>query len=168
MQEKDPKKDLGKKAIAVAIVTLVIGIALGYVVANSTIIKTGSNNDNIILSPENAEKDPEAYAPDTFYYTVISAHAVATGRVTSIMILVEGENETYHFLLLPDLQYRYMVNDGNIKHLSGALMIEVLLRDKGVLPKLHIGQHLEVEGPHILDIPNGWNEIHPATAIKEI
>ena len=162
------EKGLKSKVVAAVIITLITGIALGSTVAITWDKETSPSNDKIILSPESAEKDPEAYQPDLDHQTLLDINGKATGRVTCIEMFVEGEQERYHFLLLPDLPYREMVNDANIQHLNGALMVEILVKDQGILPKLYIGQHLEIEGPHVIDNDHGWNEIDPVRAIKEI
>lgn len=164
MQEIGSKR----KVIAVVIITLIAGIVLGYFVAFSMDRQTNSSNDKIILSPENAEKDPEAYQPDLDHQTLLNINGKATGRVICIEMFVEGEQERYHFLLLPDLPFKDMVNDVNIEKLNGALMVEILVKDQGILPKLYIGQHLEIQGPHVIDNDHGWNEIDPVRAIMEI
>ena len=51
---------------------------------------------------------------------------------------------------------------------DGCLVVEVEPTDSAILPRLHIGRHLEVQGPFVTDVPNGWNEIHPAKMITEI
>jgi hypothetical protein len=81
---------------------------------------------------------------------------------------IEGENNLYHFLLRPDTQFSSMLNDGNNQKLGGALMIEINLENQGILPRLHVGQHLEVQGPHVLDLGPLYNEIHPVKVIKVI
>lgn len=162
------ERGLTRKVIAVALITLVVGIALGYTIASTMDKGTGSDGDKTILSAENAEKDPEVYQPDLDHHTLLDANGRATGRVTCIEMFVEGEQERYHFLLLPDLAYKDMVNDANIENLNGALMVEILVQDQGILPRLHIGQHLEIEGPHVTDNEHGWNEIDPVKVIKEI
>lgn len=172
MQEKGSIKYPGKQVIAVAIVTLVIGIALGYVVANSMVTKTSSSNDNIILSPERAKADPDSYAPDLFngHHTLINMNGKVQGRVVLIGLYVENEQDRYHFLVIPDPAYVYMINENNTAKLGGALMIELLYTDNFVAPRLHIGQHLEIQGPYVTDHQDNheYNEIDPVNAIIEI
>ena len=162
------ERGLKKKVIVAVILTLVVGIMLGYAVAITMNKQTSTNNDKIILSPEKSEKDPMAYQPDLDHHTLLNANGRVTGRVICIEMFVEDEQERYHFLLLPDLRYKDMVNDVNLQNLNGALMVEILVQDQGILPQLHIGQHLEIEGPHVIDNDHGYNEIDPVKTIKEV
>jgi hypothetical protein len=91
-----------------------------------------------------------------------------SGTVQSIYFNVEGEQRIYHFLIKPDAQFATMLNDGNNAKQNGCLVIEVEPTDSAIIPRLHINQHLEVQGPFVLDVPNGWNEIHPAKMVTEI
>jgi len=98
----------------------------------------------------------------------LAACGKLTGRVVLIEMYVEGEDNLYHFLLRPDTSFVSMLNDGNNQKLGGALMIEINKADSSVLPRLHVGQHLEIQGPHVLDMGPMYNEIHPVRVIKEV
>ena len=97
--------------------------------------------------------------------TLNEACGVLQGEVTQIAVVVRGERTTFHFTVLPDAPYKSMANSYNDASWGGALVIEVALADQDALPHLHIGQHLEVQGPFVTDIEHQWNEIHPAKIV---
>ena len=128
--------------------------------------KTAAAPNPVILSHPDA-KDPDLSA-DTSNHILLNADGKITGRVIMIGKYVENEQDRYHFLVLPDLASKDLVNDRNKESLSGALMIELLYKDNPVIPRMHIGQHVEIQGPYVTDKTNGWNEIDPANFIKDI
>lgn len=156
------------KIVAFILVGILVGMGLGYTASLSLAPKSGTAaTDPVILDPPNAKSDPER-AADTSNHILINADGRVTGRVILVGKYVENEQERYHFLVLPDLQYRDMVNDRNKASLDNALMIELLYKDNPVIPRMHIGQHLEIRGPYVTDKTNGWNEIDPASFIKDL
>lgn len=156
------------KMVAFILVGILVGMGLGYTASLSMAPKSGSAAANpVILNPPNPQSDPDR-AADTSNHILINADGKVTGRVILVGKYVENEQERYHFLVLPDLQYRDMVNDRNKASLDSALMIELLYKDNPVIPKMHIGQHLEIRGPYVTDKTNGWNEIDPASFIKDL
>jgi hypothetical protein len=165
------------KVIAIAVVCILVGMGFGYLVTVKTVKPSNSETnytteDPVILdtSPSQPcawDSEPNHGAPATDH-TLLAACGKLTGRVVLIEMYVEGENDLYHFLLRPDTQFTSMLNDNNNVKLGGALMIEINKENQGILPRLHVGQHLEVQGPHVLDLGPLYNEIHPVKVIKEI
>ena len=98
--------------------------------------------------------------------TLITACGEVKGTVQDITVVVRDEQKVYHFTLLPDPEYASLANSANTAQLKGALMVEVEPQDQGIIPRLHIGEHLQIQGPHVTDIDHGWNEIHPAKIIS--
>ena len=154
------------KLVAFIAVAVMVGMALGYTASLSQ-PKGAASENRIILNPANPQKDPDR-AADTSNHILLNADGKMTGRVILVGKYVENEQERYHFLVLPDLQYKDLVNDRNRASLDGALMIELLYKDNPVIPRMHIGQHLEIKGPYVTDKTNGWNEIDPTSFIREI
>ena len=105
-------------------------------------------------------------AQEQTHLTLISACGDVKGKVQDITVDVRGEQRVYHFTLLPDLQYATMANAANQAQLNGAIMVEIEPQDQAIIPRLHIGEHLEIQGPHVTDQDHGWNEIHPAKIIQ--
>jgi len=163
--------NLAIKILALTIISLVIGLSIGYVITVNTVTTEKDQDDNnsekessIILNKEESEE----YAWDPGHHTLISENAKLSGRVIMIEKFVEDERDQYHFLVLPDLQFASMVNDANINDLHGAIMVEIANNDVGILPRLFIGQHLEIQGPHVTDDNHGWTEIDPVRVIVEL
>ena len=153
------------KLVAFIAIAVMVGMALGYAVT-VTLPKGSSAENKVILNvPADEQGNTELNASD---FIVLNEHAKVTGRVITIEMFIEDEQSRYHFLVLPDVQYANMLNDGNKVHLNSALMVEVRDDDMGIMPRLHIGQHLEIDGPHVTDKAYGWNEINPANYIAVI
>jgi hypothetical protein len=153
------------KLVAFIAIAVMIGMALGYAV--TVAVPKGSSSENkVILSVPASQQADTGLTPSDF--TIINPHAKVTGRVVTIEMFIEDEQSRYHFLVLPDAKYTNMLNDGNKLNLTGALMVEVRDDDMGIMPHLHIGQHLEIDGPHVTDLAYGWNEINPANYIAVI
>ena len=165
-------KKIFMQIFVVSVVFILFGIALGYVISintNKSTEEQDNKNDeqeNIILD----ELDNEESTWDPSHHTLINLNGIVRGRVIMIEKFVEDEEDQYHFLLLPDLEYKSMVNTENINQLRGAIMVEIYKTDEYILPRLYIGQHLEIQGPHVTDISenHGYNEIDPVKMIKEI
>jgi len=170
------------KLLAVLVLALMAGTAFGYAITlnktmssdeedNGALDDTGTGSSVILDKSTTTEcawdSEPNHGMPAKDH-TLLKACGKLTGRVVLIEMYVEGESDLYHFLLRPDGQYTSMLNDGNNQKLGGALMIEINKEDQGVLPRLHVGQHLEIQGPHVLDEGTGYNEIHPVEVIKEL
>jgi hypothetical protein len=96
---------------------------------------------------------------------LLTACGLVQGKVQDITGLVQGEQRIYHFTLLPDADYASMANAQNTAQLNGALMVEIEAQDQGLFDHIHVGEHLEVQGPLVTDEAHGWNEIHPAKIV---
>jgi len=160
-------EEMAGKLVAFIAVSIMIGVAVGYAASVAFAPKTTATQNPIILNPADAKTDPDR-AADTSNHILLNANGKITGRVILVGKYVENEQDRYHFLVLPDLAYKDLVNDRNKESLSGALMIELLYKDNPVIPRMHIGQHLEIKGPYVTDKTNGWNEIDPANFIKDL
>jgi len=162
-----PVAGMAGKLVVFIVVSIMVGMAAGYAASVAFAPKSAAAPNPIILNPQDARSDPDR-AADTSNHILLNADGKMTGRVILVGKYVENEQERYHFLVLPDLQYKDLVNDRNRASLDGALMIELLYKDNPVIPRMHIGQHLEIKGPYVTDKTNGWNEIDPASFIREI
>jgi hypothetical protein len=170
------------KIVAIAIVCVLVGMGFGYFVTIKTVPpKVQNTNDTtpqVILTPTTGKADCSWKSlPDQGWdhvaSTLITECGKVTGKVVMITMYVEQEADRYHFTIMPDTQYGYMTNSVNNQTksnhgLDGAIMIELPLSQVNVMPKLHVGQHLECQGPHIIDNENHWTEIHYVQSIKEI
>ena len=159
-------------SIAVIAASLIIGMALGMVFTKEAEKENGSGPDNtndqkLILKNDAADNAETTWDPE--HHSLIDLNGRVEGRVVMIELSVEEEEDQYHFLLLPDLEFKWMVNDENVNNFRGAIMVEIMKGDDYILPRLYIGQHLEVKGPHVTDtrLGHGWNEIDPALIITE-
>ncbi len=165
-------KKIFMQIIIIAIIFILIGTALGYVITVNTYQPTeeqdNKNDDQEKIILDELENEEASWDPS--HHTLIDLNGKVRGRVIMIEKFVEDEKDQYHFLLLPDLEYKNMVNTENINLLRGAIMVEIYKNDEYILPRLYIGQHLEIQGPHVTDISenHGYNEIDPVKMIKEI
>jgi hypothetical protein len=105
-------------------------------------------------------------AHEQSHLALISACGDVKGKVQDITMEVPGEQRVYHFTLLPDCEFATMANAANQAQLNGALMVEIEPQDQAIVPRLHIGEHLDNQGPLVTDKDHGWNEIHPAKIIQ--
>jgi hypothetical protein len=160
-------------AIGVIAISLIVGMALGLVFDktsedNNDGGSKDSTEDKLILKNDAVDNPDTTW--DSEHHSLIDLNGKVEGRVIMIELSIEDEEEQYHFLLLPDLEYKDMVNEENVNNFRGAIMVEIMRGDDFILPRLHIGQHLEVRGPQVTDIRigHGWNEIDPALVITEI
>jgi len=165
-------------AIAVS-AALVVGI-LGGVLLSNTVMPpapkaTSTTTPEVILQP--GSPLPCSWHDNPFEgvdageaagLTLLDACGTVRGTVTQIVVEVRGEHTTYHFALKPDAAYATMVNSVNNDQVGGALIVEIAISDAAVLPRLHINQHLEVQGPLVTDSGHGWNEIHPAKFVQTL
>lgn len=170
------------KLMMIAVGMLAAGIVGGYVAGGALRPAATPPPPTVFVDPpgtvlaggDEPKTTPCAWNDDPFEgvdaeerdsLTLVTACGEVKGTVADIIKVVEGEHTTYHFTLLPDSAYASMANAQNQAQLNGALMIEVEPQDQGLIPRLHIGEHLDIQGPHVTDIDHGWNEIHPAKII---
>ena len=96
---------------------------------------------------------------------LIAACGDLKGTVQDITVVIRDETRQFHFTLLPDAGYTSMANADNAASLKGGIMIELELSEQSIISRLHVGEHLQVQGPLVKDIDHGWNEIHPAKIV---
>ena len=162
--------------LAVGLVSILIGAAIGALIFQTVDDDTSGNDDGngevtggkLILESDSKDIADQVWDPE--HHSLIDVDATVKGTVIMIELAVEEEEDQYHFLLLPDRDYLGMINEENVKVLRGAIMVEIMKEDDSILPDLYIGQHLTVIGPHVTDVRDGhgWNEIDPALVITEI
>jgi hypothetical protein len=174
----------GSKLLMVAVGTLVAGLVGGMVLGGFMLpprttapivaqdpagtVLAGGDEPKTTPCAWNAEPFEGMDAEEQAELTLISACGLVKGTVQDITVVVRDEQRMYHFTLLPDAEYASLANSANTAQLKGALMIEVEPADQAIFPRLHIGERLSIEGPHVTDIDHGWNEIHPAKIITVI
>ena len=110
---------------------------------------------------------------------VLQRCTVVTGIIEEMSANTDGDE---HMLLRLDPGQEGLVNRRNAKRKHGDLVIEAVCVNptkqraprqacKGysnqvALPQ--VGKHVRVTGSYVLDIDNGWTELHPATRIEPI
>ena len=171
---------MAAKLPLIAVGLLVSGIIGGYAISGAmraptpTPTFTPDPAGTVLAGADQPKTSPCAWSDNPFDGVsaneqadlhLLSACGLVQGKVQDITVVVQGEQRIYHFTLLPDANYVSMVNDQNTAKLNGALMVEVELQDQGLFDHIHVGEHLEVQGPHVTDEANGWNEIHPAKIV---
>jgi len=158
---------MAKKALVYVAISLMLGVAVGLGIA--MVLPDGSDrgDDGVILDNTDTV-DVENLPAEHQHQTTLDLDGRITGRVVMLEKFVEGETDRFHFLVIPDPQFGHMLNDANREKLGGAMMVELDYQDMGILPRLHIGQHLEIRGPYVVDNDNEYNEIDPAVFIKDL
>jgi hypothetical protein len=61
---------------------------------------------------------------------------------------------------------RSMLLPGNRSRQFGNLMVELMPRDRGHLPKPRAGSRVRMLGAYVEDLPHGWAELHPVFALS--
>lgn len=101
-------------------------------------------------------------------FTVLSTCEMAIGIVHDMKGTKEDDGD-YEFSLDVEEPYKKFLNDQNISHRNGMLVVEIIPDDQN-LPTVQIpknGDRIEVRGAWVRDNPAfGWNEIHPAWIVK--
>ena len=156
------------KIVAFILVGIMVGMGLGYTASVSLAPKTTAAAPNPVILDKTGTPEATTISPEHYHQNTLDPNGKMTGRVILLAKFVEGEQEKFHFLVVPDTNYRSLLNDANRQNLSGAMMIEIYNQDMGILPRLHIGQHLELHGPWVVDNDNYYNEIDPALFIKDL
>ena len=172
----------GKFAV-IAVVCILVGTGVGYFVTLKTVPPkveqtTSKTTNPVIMAASGSgdcpwQNDAPGVAWEPTHSNLISLCSMATGKVVMITMYVDNEQNAYHFTIQPDAKYSYLMNSVNNQTmenhgLDGCLMIELPKTQYSILPRLYVGQHLEVHGPWIQDKDNVWNEIHFVQSIKEI
>jgi hypothetical protein len=83
--------------------------------------------------------------------------AVATGVVTKVKF-EDFDGDVHIDLQVDD---RRLLSEGNRK-VGGALVVEIVPQDRGVVAIPETGARVTVVGPWVDDTAHGWREIHPA------
>ncbi|MBN1390309.1 MAG: hypothetical protein JXA22_06685 [Candidatus Thermoplasmatota archaeon] len=171
-----PKKFPLTLTIVVGLISILAGAGLGAVIMLSVDNDTdngngGEGNDennDLILRSDSADAANTVWDPE--HHALNDLNGVLKGRVIMIELSVEDEEDQYHFLVLPDPDFAWMLNDENVRSWRGSIMVEIMKEDDSILPRLFIGQHLSIQGPFVTDIRegHGWNEIDPALIITAI
>ena len=113
---------------------------------------------------------PEKFVTDKKCITV-------TGKIVSLEIKKDGDE---HILLKPDGDYKYLLNERNMKKMKGCLVVEIICVYKsgepdaraacsGYTNKVAIprkGEHVSVTGTYVQDEHHSWMEIHPVSSIS--
>jgi hypothetical protein len=55
---------------------------------------------------------------------------------------------------------------GNRSKLYGNLLVELMPRDRGHLPRPPAGSRVSMLGAYVEDLPHGWAELHPVFALS--
>lgn len=84
---------------------------------------------------------------------------MASGTVEEIKF--EHYDGDIHIDLRLDEADRELLSSGN-DEVGGALVVEIIPQDRGVVALPEVGTHITVVGPWVEDTSHGWREIHPA------
>jgi hypothetical protein len=119
---------------------------------------------------------PEAgiYQPDRL--RVLDPCKHAKGVVVDVAAEDDGD---YHVWFRPDPGYEYLMNRENHFQAKPAMLAEITPDCEGNPPNgeaaskcpksnltiQKVGDHVEIDGPWVLDMNHGWNEIHPVDTI---
>lgn len=163
--------------VAVGLISILVGAGLGavFMLSVDREAKDSGNdgednneNNDIILRSDSADSADTVW--DSENHVLNDVNGVLKGRVIMIELSVEDEQDQYHFLVVPDPDFAWMLNDDNVRSMRGAIMVEIMKGDESILPRLFIGQHLSIQGPFVKDVRegHGWNEIDPALIITAI
>lgn len=128
---------------------------------------------------------PLANVYHPFRLQVLDPCRTASGVVVEVLHEEDGD---IHVHIRPDSQDRALVND---RAPRGLLVLEIVPADQpgctpGQPPRPPdrtsyfgtctganiatppVGAHVRATGPYVLDVPNGWNEIHPAWRLEAL
>ncbi len=102
-------------------------------------------------------------------FTVLSTCVMAIGVVHDMKGAKEDDGD-YEFSLDVEQPYKKLLNNQNISHRNGMLVVEIIPNDQDLPTIVQIpknGDRIEVHGAWVTDKPAfGWNEIHPAWIVK--
>jgi hypothetical protein len=100
-----------------------------------------------------------------------------TGVIDESAVDRDGDQ---HFLLRLDPGQDSLVNKRNQKKKGGELVLEIVCANPttmkrakracagytNAVPVLPVGAHVRVTGSYVLDLDNGWDEIHPVSRLE--
>lgn len=88
----------------------------------------------------------------------------AAGRVVGTALQIDGD---LHVYVQMDRRYRRLINKANVQRKGGALVVELMPRDRGHLPAPHVGDRVALVGAWTKDLlAHGWLELHPVWALS--
>jgi hypothetical protein len=171
-----------RRLIIMASVVLAAVVAVGLAFAHSRPQQTSTQAKPGSASAA-CQADPHAGVHDPSRLTVLSPCATFVGTVSRAPALNPSDGDVT-FNATPDPGYASLLNSGNA---GEGLHLEIVPRDqpgcttgqpvKGAAGNLGVcsganlvfpplGAHVRVIGPWVLDIANGWNEIHPVWSVE--
>ncbi len=96
---------------------------------------------------------------------LIDPCAKVTGTVVEGPTHEEHDGDVKLYISL-DNQFAALTNEANREKLNGSLVVEVVAVDAPVVDVPNIGTHATFYGALVVDIPNGWIELHPTWTIQ--
>ena len=102
-----------------------------------------------------------------------------TGTVDEIRKEADGD---YHIRFRLDQQFESLLNEKNISHQDGDLVLELICQGKvrqsdavdscsqygGPYFEVEVGQRYLAWGTYVHDAGHGWNELHPVTSMEPL
>jgi hypothetical protein len=97
---------------------------------------------------------------------VLEPCVTVTGVVLRVELPDQGEGDgDLNFDIDVSGDDRRLLNDANLRNTAGGLHIEIVPQDRAALPTPQVGQRVRVQGPWVLDLIHGHNEIHPVWSV---
>lgn len=96
---------------------------------------------------------------------VLNSCLTVTGVVVESSRSQDGD---LTFRLQVDPAYAWVLNSANRSLLRDYLQVEIIPADQLAVAAPAIGSRVSVTGAYVLDIPYGWNEIHPAWLVTSV
>ena len=136
-----------------------------------------------VVASSNAHDDCDStlwnHVWDSWRLHVLKQCKVVTGVVDAMGADDDGDE---HILLKLDPGQEGLVNKHNQQKKKGDLVVEVICANainlkaakkpcEGYINKVQlpsVGEHVKVTGSYVIDIHNGWKEIHPVSRIEEL
>jgi hypothetical protein len=117
----------------------------------------------LLLQPACPPGDPLAGVVRPERLSVRNPCLTVTGRVDNLFRAPDGD---IHLSIRLDPAFANLVNAGNVLFWAGDLVAEIVPADQGRVALPRTGDRVAVTGTYVLDIPNGWMEIHPVRQIR--
>lgn len=172
------------KYFVIAVLFISLQIKVNYSMGSDNKIKYQPRLNNLLTKKNNLQqvrcqnsKWKNVYAPSRLQ--IIDSCVIVTGVISSTKSEKDGDE---HLLLKLDSGQEQMLNKKNYKKKSNELVIEVVCANSSVLKLAKkacngylnniqlpvIGSHVKVYGSYVIDLHNGWTEIHPVTRIDKL